>query len=283
MPEKIKPEQTMAIFVRVQDVFDGASVPTIADELGVKPQSIYQWRDGRTAPERDMLWEISRRKGVSVHWLLTGDGQKNLSGSKETLDTVNRSAIMSEGYEVVYFGEAERRGINHIAAETGLKFDQQVRELIIEILASRNLLRTEPNYIEMTHFGEHTPRLVPVPMLGEIAAGEPLNVFEQEETVFIADEFILPGRRTYVLRVRGDSMEDRIFDGDLLICYEAATAEPGQTVIALIDGEKATVKRFYREKDKIRLEPANKKFPPIVISADRVIIQGIVIGKQSRY
>jgi len=87
------------------------------------------------------------------------------------------------------------------------------------------------------------------------------------------------------LRVRGDSMiDEHIADGDFVIVESRQTADNGQTVVALIDGSDATVKRFYREKNHIRLEPANPNYEPIIIKpAERCSVQGVVIGVIRKY
>src|SRR5437868_1994731 len=118
-----------------------------------------------------------------------------------------------------------------------------------------------------------------VPLLGVIAAGQPIEAILSNETVCITRDML--GRsRTFALRVRGDSMTgDGILDGDLIIVESRQTASNGQTVVALVDGSDATVKRFYRERRGVRLEAANPRYKPMLIKpSDRVSIQGIVIG-----
>ena len=122
-----------------------------------------------------------------------------------------------------------------------------------------------------------------VQLLGTVAAGQPIEAILTHDTVAVPKE--LHGRgRTYALRVRGDSMiEENIQDGDIIIVAFQQTAENGQVVIALIDGN-ATVKKFYREPDFIRLEPANPQFKPIFIkTAERIQIQGVVRGLIRKY
>ena len=122
-----------------------------------------------------------------------------------------------------------------------------------------------------------------VPLLGVVAAGRPIEAILNNETVSIPRDMI--GRdRTFALRVKGDSMvNDQIRDGDYIIVESRQTATNGQTVVALIDGSDATVKRFYKDKNKIRLEAANPRYKPIIVEADRVAIQGIVRGVVRRY
>jgi repressor LexA len=123
-----------------------------------------------------------------------------------------------------------------------------------------------------------------IPLLGMVAAGQPIEAILSHETVPVPRDMIGRGR-LFALRVRGDSMiEENIQDGDIIIIASQQTAENGQVVVALIDGNYATVKKFYRESDFIRLEPANPQFKPIFIkTTERLQIQGIVRGLIRNY
>ena len=118
-----------------------------------------------------------------------------------------------------------------------------------------------------------------IPLLGRVAAGQPIEAILSHETIAVPRDMTGRGRM-YALRVRGDSMiEENIQDDDIIIVSAQQTAENGQVVVALIDGNYATVKKFYREPDFIRLEPANPQFKPIFIKTpERIQIQGIVRG-----
>ncbi len=132
--------------------------------------------------------------------------------------------------------------------------------------------------MEVVREDESAVAAVEIPMLGEVAAGMPIEAVVDDEKLQIP-ESLLHGSATYALRVRGWSMVDEhICDGDILIVEERKTAERGQTVIALVDGEAATVKQFFPEGDVVRLQPANERMAPILVRADRVRIQGIVRG-----
>lgn len=115
-----------------------------------------------------------------------------------------------------------------------------------------------------------------VPILGDIAAGAPIEAIEAPENLDLRD--LLPeGREVYALRVRGDSMiEDAICDGDIALIERRQTARNGETVVAILDGEEATLKRYYREDKRIRLQPANASMDPIY--AKEVQVRGILIG-----
>lgn len=119
-----------------------------------------------------------------------------------------------------------------------------------------------------------------LPLLGNIAAGHPIEAIEDRQFVDLESLFARSGRRqagTFVLRVRGDSMiDEQIRDGDYVVVRERNTARSGETVVALLDNGEATLKKFYRERGRIRLQPANPDFEPIIVKDCR--IQGVVVG-----
>lgn len=120
-----------------------------------------------------------------------------------------------------------------------------------------------------------------LPLVGHIAAGAPIEAVETPETVDLESLFRAPNG-TYALRVRGDSMiDEHIRDGDLVVIERRETARDGETVVALLDDGEATLKKFYREGHKVRLQPANPKYSPIYVNSVR--IQGVVVGVVRRY
>jgi repressor LexA len=133
-----------------------------------------------------------------------------------------------------------------------------------------------------------TPALVlgnmEFPLLGRIAAGQPVEAIPNAETFSFGD--FTHGRGSlFVLRVKGDSMvDDHICNGDYILVEGAQTAENGDIVVALIEGTDATLKRFFREANgKVRLQPANAQMDPIVVPAREVKIQGRVVGVLRKY
>ncbi|HEY4498793.1 MAG TPA: transcriptional repressor LexA [Candidatus Paceibacterota bacterium] len=119
--------------------------------------------------------------------------------------------------------------------------------------------------------------MVKIPLLGYIAAGEPIEAIETKDTIAIPANRVPRTGNLFALTVQGDSMtEENINDGDTVLVKQQQTAENGQTVVALIDGDRVTVKKFYREKDKVRLQPANKSLDPIYVRGGDLTIQGIV-------
>jgi repressor LexA len=131
---------------------------------------------------------------------------------------------------------------------------------------------------------EVTPRAIDLPLLGSVAAGMPIEMLENE-TFSVPETFVGRGGNHYVLRVRGSSMVDeQIKDGDFVVVNERRRADNGEMVIALINGNAATVKKYYRERDgRIRLQPANDTMQPIYVHENDITIQGIVVGVMRRY
>lgn len=124
-----------------------------------------------------------------------------------------------------------------------------------------------------------------VPLLGFVAAGKPIEAIAMNEVISVPPDMVPHKGKTYVLQVRGESMiEEQIRDGDYVIVEDRKTAENGEMVIALIDEQETTLKKFYRERNgMIRLQPANPEMKPFVVAADRMKIQGIVIGILRKY
>ena len=160
-------------------------------------------------------------------------------------------------------------------------------------LKRKGFIRHEPNRKRSIEVGEvasnwnfpDTSPMLELPLLGTIAAGEPIEAVENRESIPVPAELVRNrGRRMFVLRVKGNSMmDDHIMNGDYVIAVEGHSAENGQTVVALLDNENATLKKFYRDKDSIRLQPSNEALEPIVVKDRDIRIQGIVVGLMRRY
>jgi repressor LexA len=127
------------------------------------------------------------------------------------------------------------------------------------------------------------PVRIELPMLGRIAAGQPVEAIAGEDTLNFADFTGDPN--TYALKVRGESMiEDHICDGDYVLIEKAADARNGDIVVALVDGVETTLKRFYNEPgDQVRLQPANSTMQPIFVPKSAVSIQGKLLAVLRKY
>ena len=131
---------------------------------------------------------------------------------------------------------------------------------------------------------EHDP-LHEVPFFGRIAAGRPIEAIAGEERLTVPPS-LLRGRAGdhFVLQVVGDSMiEEGIHDGDLVVVQRSEQADKGEMVVALIDGEEATLKRFFPEGKKIRLQPSHPTMKPLLFPAESVQVQGVVVGMMRKF
>ena len=133
----------------------------------------------------------------------------------------------------------------------------------------------KPRSIEA--FGRET--MVKIPLLGTIAAGQPIEAIRNKEMIAVPKSKIPSSSEVYALRVVGNSMiDENINDGDVILVRQQETAENGQKVVALIDNHEATLKKFYKERGHIRLQPANKSMEPLIFrNGQNVSIQGIVL------
>jgi repressor LexA len=121
-----------------------------------------------------------------------------------------------------------------------------------------------------------------LPLLGRIAAGQPIEAIERPETISLSDW--VRSKEVFVLEVSGESMQDEhIVNGDYVLVEKSKIAHNGDIVVALVEGTDATLKRFYREGDSVRLQPSNAKMKPIIVPARNVEIQGRVIGVLRKY
>ena len=137
-----------------------------------------------------------------------------------------------------------------------------------------------PRPVREEVLGRHA---VELPLAGRIAAGKPVEAIEQQESISLGD--FVRGRNSYVLQVKGNSMlDDHILDGDFIVVEQTQVANHGEIVVALVRGEEATLKRFYRESgNRIRLQPANSEMSPILVPAEDVKVQGRVVGVLRKY
>lgn len=156
----------------------------------------------------------------------------------------------------------------------------------LSLLEKKGLIRRDWNQkrgVELVERDEPRESSVrELPLFGYIAAGRPLDVDVSDETIAVPEHLTSRGEN-YVLKVRGDSMvEDGILDGDLVIIARRERADNGEMVVANVNGE-VTLKRIYREGERVRLQPANSMMSPIFAPARDVAVQGVVVGLMRRF
>lgn len=198
------------------------------------------------------------------------------SKQKELLDYVSQY-INREGVSPTLNEMAEALGVSSLAT---------IHEHL-QKLESKGLLRRYKGAVRGIELLDSkiakTLEGIDIPLVGIIAAGKPIEAIEDPtETINVSPDLTSSNRRTFALQVRGESMiEEGILDGDYVVVQQQDTAQNGDIVVALIDNAYATLKRFFKEKDRIRLEPANSRMEPIY--AVNVAIQGKVTGVVRRY
>lgn len=136
--------------------------------------------------------------------------------------------------------------------------------------------KSQPRGVEISN----AERMIQIQLLGRIAAGVPIEAITNKETIAVPQSRLpFPSGNYYALRVQGDSMiDENINNGDIVLVRKQNTAQNGEKVVALLDNSDATLKTFYKERGQIRLQPANKKYQPIIVESNREIaIQGVVI------
>jgi len=155
----------------------------------------------------------------------------------------------------------------------------------VHALADAGLVEVEPGRHRGIRLAGATspPEALELPLLGRIVAGQPLEAIPDEATIDLGQFFMGPGR--FVLRVQGDSMiEAGILDGDMVVVKQVEHAANGEIVVALIDGEEATLKRLRNNRDgSVTLQPANRALAPMIYPASRVQIQGVVVAQLRSY
>ena len=167
--------------------------------------------------------------------------------------------------------------VREIAAAVGLASTSAVHHHLLRLQKEGRLSRQPTRSRALAIPGARQLRAVPAPIVGEIAAGQPIYAYEEREETLAVPSDWARNDDTFVLKVRGKSMiEDLIDDGDFVVIQPQHTARDGDIVVALLEDNTATLKRFYRERDRVRLQPANSAMGPIY--AREVKIQGKVIG-----
>ncbi len=194
--------------------------------------------------------------------------EKLTKRQKEILDYVNQY-INDNSYAPSYLEIAENFGISSPAT-----IHQHVKAL--ESKGYLKSFKNQKRALEPIILSSYRDAIViDLPLVGLITAGEPIEAVEDNETMAIPSDFVTDRENSYILRVKGQSMIDEgIWDGDYVIIERNHSPKDGDVVVALLDNAYATLKKFYREKNRIRLQPANSTMKPIYTKDP--LIQGIV-------
>jgi repressor LexA len=204
--------------------------------------------------------------------------EETLSDRQQRMLAFIRAYVMEHGYPPSNREIGRATGISSTSVvDYNLRRLERKGHLVCDPKVSRGIkLNDEQPFVPLSSFQ--------IPIVGRIAAGEPIEALEDtSETIQLSPDLAREG--CYVLKVKGTSMvEDLIADGDLVVVQPQQTAQNGDIVVAIVDDDQATLKRFYREPgkgpggtDRIRLQPANSEMNPIYCSPDRVRIRGKVV------
>lgn len=190
--------------------------------------------------------------------------------------------VQKNGYSPSFEEIGEGLGLSSLATvhkhvtnleKKGLLKRDYNRSRSIDILPVRGLFKRQ---------AQNAPSEIALPLMGRIAAGQPIEAVENPETISLGD--ITRSKDVFVLQVKGESMKDEhIVDGDYVLVEKTQSARDGEIVVALVEGTDATLKRLYREGGNIRLQPSNVAMKPIVVPAKAVNVQGRVIGVLRKY
>jgi len=190
--------------------------------------------------------------------------------------------VQKNGYSPSFEEIAGGLGLNSLATvhkhltnleKKGLVKRDYNRSRSIDLLPVRGLFKRQT---------QRAPSDIALPLMGRIAAGQPIEAVENPETISLGD--ITRSKDVFVLQVKGESMKDEhIVDGDYVLVEKTESAHDGEIVVALVEGTDATLKRLYREGVNIRLQPSNMAMKPIVVPAKSVQVQGRVIGVLRKY
>lgn len=188
---------------------------------------------------------------------------------KQVLDCIE-DFIQAYGYTPSY---------REIASILGYSSPSTVHQHV-QALCEKGIINTAEDgsarSIELVEPESFSAMSIMLPLAGIITAGEPIEAVEDSDAFAVPSDFVLDPTNSYVLKVKGRSMiEDGIFDGDYVVIERNHSPRNGEIVVALLDNEYATLKRFYREKNHIRLQPANSTMQPIFVKGN-LNIQGIV-------
>ncbi len=181
-----------------------------------------------------------------------------------------KDKIMNRGYGPT---------VREIGSQFGIRSPNGVM-CHLKALEKKGLITRESHMSRAIQLTESPSMRMSLRLSGQIAAGSPLLAEEQDERVDFGPLF--DTEEHFCLRVKGDSMiEDQIADGDYVVVRRQSTCRNGEIAVALIEGEEATLKRFYKESNRIRLEPANAKMKPIY--SNKVEVLGVVVGVIRKY
>jgi len=223
----------------------------------------------------DIIWVLTVSGNVRI-FNLTNMAPIIYKRQGQILDFIKQN-IQSTGFAPTLKQIASAIGVSSLATVHEHLVSLEKKGLIKRRQGKKRSIDISDEQMELSSEG------IEVPILGFIAAGSPIEPYTDPNAMMnIPSPFVSGKKRVYVLQVRGESMiEEQIRDGDFVVIEQSESANNGDIVVALLDNGMATLKRFFREATRIRLEPANAKMSPIFVK--NVRIQGKVVGLIRKY
>ncbi|MBX7219636.1 MAG: helix-turn-helix domain-containing protein [Blastocatellia bacterium] len=265
---------------RVIEAFGAKNGAQVARFVGLTPQSVGAWAKG-SMPKRQVLLDITKQTGVSLHWLITGEGTKFVV-SEDQKNFVLPSQEKGDRLSVLLeynMGKVARE----MAAKAGIDPGDQVALMVWEYMADKGLIRKKLSQEEILIALETEERTIgwkKIRLMGSIAAGKPIQLYHNDEVHWIdAPDIMVPNDDTYALIAKGDSMiGEGVFHNDVVVINPYGTVTQGTTIVAVIGGEEATLKKFYRNGTFASLESANPNYAPIPVPLSKLDIKGVLVG-----
>ncbi|HEY3177014.1 MAG TPA: transcriptional repressor LexA [Candidatus Polarisedimenticolia bacterium] len=193
---------------------------------------------------------------------------------KEILDFITRF-LDEKGYSPSLMEIGANFGLSSVATVHKHVDNLRKKGLVKKVWNANRSLELTPSAVAV--------KAIRLPLAGRVVAGRPIEAVEEHEVIAVPADMVGRGE-SFVLQVRGDSMiDEQVRDGDYVILEKRSRIHNGEIVVALIDGQEATLKKFYKEGDVVRLEAANPSMKPLSFAAGKVKVQGVVVGLLRRY
>ena len=195
-------------------------------------------------------------------------------GQKEILDFITRF-LDEKGYSPSLMEIGANFGLSSVATVHKHVDNLRRKGLVKKVWNANRSLELTPSAVAV--------RAIRLPLAGRVMAGHPIEAVEEHDVIAVPADMVGRGE-SFVLQVRGDSMiDEQVRDGDYVVLEKRSRVHNGEIVVALIEGQEATLKKFYKDGDTVRLEPANSSMKPLTFPAGRVRVQGVVVGLLRRY
>lgn len=262
----------------------------IADFFEVPVSTASEWKNNKRIPPLRHLIKVAEERRVSLDWLIRGinpeteDPGLSLALVSKKPSSVNPPPSQDFGDQMTVLLEYTMgQKVRELAANEGITPEEQVALFVWEALKDRRMIRTRPDSGEILQYlnlGERQVSWVKVRMRGYIAAGKPIQFLDSDDEQWVEiPDIMVRNRDVYALTAKGDSMiGEGVFDGDVVVVDPHGTVINGTTVVAIIDGEAATLKKFYKNGSFATLVSANPAYDPIPVHLSKLELKGVMVG-----